>query len=120
MLYREDGSGKEIISKYTVEEFENEKVFYTDSNGREMIRRELNIRSDYTYNTSADPIASNYYPVTSRIMIKDENRDMEIAILTDRSQGGSSLANGQIELMVTDTFNYSISLQILFSERNVK
>ncbi|XP_018570365.1 lysosomal alpha-mannosidase [Anoplophora glabripennis] len=95
-----DERGREVISKYTAPEFENYNIFYTDSNGREMIRRELNIRSDYTYNATEDPVASNYYPVTSRILIKDENRDVEIALLTDRSQGGSSMENGQIELMI--------------------
>lgn len=83
-----------------MEEFFNEGAFYTDSNGREMIERVLNYRPDYTYNYSSDPISSNYYPVTSRIAIKDESRDLEMAILTDRAEGGTSLANGEIELMV--------------------
>ncbi|KAJ8915809.1 hypothetical protein NQ315_004621 [Exocentrus adspersus] len=96
----EDEVGKEVITKYTVEDFNNEKVFYTDSNGRETIKRVLNSRPDYVYCASIDPVASNYYPVTSRIMIKDEHRDIEVAILTDRSQGGSSMDNGQVELMI--------------------
>lgn len=51
-----------------------------------------------------EPIAGNYYPVTSKIMIKDN--DFELAVLTDRAEGGSSLEDGQVELMVsgeTDT-----------------
>lgn len=43
-------------------------------------------------------MAGNYYPVTSRIFIKDANT--QLTILNDRSQGGSSLRDGEIELMV--------------------
>ncbi|XP_018570360.1 lysosomal alpha-mannosidase [Anoplophora glabripennis] len=94
-----DEMGKEVITKYTVTStFENKGTFYTDSNGREMIKRTLNSRPDYKYNSSYEPVASNYYPVTSKIVIK--NKKVELAILTDRSQGGSSLNDGEIELML--------------------
>ncbi|XP_056631266.1 lysosomal alpha-mannosidase-like [Diorhabda sublineata] len=93
--------GKEIISKFTItDDFDNKHTFYTDSNGREMIRRVKNKRPDYSYNSSVEPISSNYYPVTSRIVIKDEEKDIEVAVLTDRSQGGSSLEPYEMELMV--------------------
>jgi hypothetical protein len=46
-----------------------------------------------------EPIAGNYYPVNARIFIRDSQT--QLTILTDRSQGGASLANGQIELMVS-------------------
>ncbi|XP_049819511.1 lysosomal alpha-mannosidase-like isoform X2 [Aethina tumida] len=94
------GMGNEIISRFTVSDFDNDQVFYTDSNGRELIRREINKRPDYTYDPSYEPIASNYYPVTSRILIRDEAKNLEVAVLNDRSQAGSSLDNGELELMV--------------------
>lgn len=74
-------------------------LFYTDSNGREMIERKLNYRSTYNY-TNEEPVASNFYPVTSRIMLRDKEKNLDLAVVTDRAQGGSSLQDGQIQLMV--------------------
>jgi hypothetical protein len=44
-----------------------------------------------------DNVAKNYYPVTTGIAIRDEFTQM--TIMNDRTQGGSSLSNGTIELM---------------------
>ncbi|KAJ8915810.1 hypothetical protein NQ315_004622 [Exocentrus adspersus] len=89
--------GKEVISRFYVNDLDND-VFYTDSNGRELIERK---RTDYPYNNdSFEPVTSNYYPVTSKIVIKDESKNLQVAVLTDRSQGGSSLWGGEIELMI--------------------
>lgn len=63
-----------------------------------MIKRVKNFRPTWQLNIQ-EPIAGNYYPVTSKIVVKDE--DIEMAILTDRAQGGSSLKNGELELMVS-------------------
>merc|ERR1711977_497848 len=49
------------------------------------------------YNIS-EPVAGNYYPVNALISLDDGA--MELAVLTDVSQGGASLKDGQIELMV--------------------
>ncbi|CAH1101502.1 unnamed protein product [Psylliodes chrysocephalus] len=93
--------GKEIITKFTVtDDFNNGNNFYTDSNGREMLKRTKNSRPDYSYNATIEPVAGNYYPVTSKIVMKDDSKDIEIAVLTDRSQGGSSLKTNELELMV--------------------
>ena len=40
--------------------------------------------------------SGNYYPVNTRAIIVDEERAVQLTILTDRSQGGSSLADGQV------------------------
>lgn len=72
-------------------------MFYTDSNGREMLKRQRNHRDTWKVNLQ-EQIAGNYYPVTAKIAIEDEN--MRLAVLTDRSQGGSSLIDGSIDLMV--------------------
>ncbi|XP_049857093.1 lysosomal alpha-mannosidase-like [Schistocerca gregaria] len=94
----EDMKGKEIISRFNTNLVNNE-TFYTDSNGREMIKRRVNYRSTWDY-VVEEPVSGNYYPITSKIVIKDENKGLEMAILNDRAQGGSSLRNGEIELMV--------------------
>ncbi|KAJ0184382.1 hypothetical protein K1T71_000805 [Dendrolimus kikuchii] len=91
-----DNIGKEYIVKYQTDIINN-GIFYTDSNGRQMIKRMLNKRADFNV-TLAEPIAGNYYPVTNEIFI--QNGDDRFTVLTDRSQGGSSLAEGEIELML--------------------
>ncbi|XP_066143719.1 lysosomal alpha-mannosidase-like [Euwallacea fornicatus] len=93
-------TGKEIITRFTVNEFANEKTFYTDSNGREMIERIMNYRPTFEFDPAKQPIASNYFPVTSKITIKDKEQKLQVSVLNDRSQGGTSLDQGQIELMI--------------------
>ena len=44
-------------------------------------------------------MAANYYPVTSRLEVRGEAGSL-VSLLTDRSQGGSCLNTGQLELMV--------------------
>ncbi|CAB3234741.1 unnamed protein product [Arctia plantaginis] len=92
----EDNIGKEYIIKYG-SDIVNNGEFYTDSNGRQMLKRKLNYRPQYNV-TLLEPIAGNYYPVTNEIYI--QNDDLKMTVLTDRSVGGSSLVEGEIELMV--------------------
>lgn len=92
--------GKEVVTRFTATNFKNADIFYTDANGRQQIKRQRNKRSDYIYDPTEEPVSSNYYPVTSKIVIKDETQKLQLAVLNDRAQGGSSLAEGQIELMV--------------------
>lgn len=42
--------------------------------------------------------AGNYYPVNAMISLQDT--DKQLTVITDCSQGGSSLASGELELMV--------------------
>ncbi|XP_033225887.1 lysosomal alpha-mannosidase-like [Belonocnema kinseyi] len=93
-----DGIGKEIITKYTTD-FQSNGEFLTDSNGREMLQRKRNKRPTWKLDLQ-EPVAGNYYPVTTKISLSDEERKLKMAILTDRAQGGSSLRDGEIELMV--------------------
>ncbi|GLV46666.1 Lysosomal alpha-mannosidase II [Carabus blaptoides fortunei] len=93
-----DKLGKEIISRFTVD-LKTNGTFYTDSNGREMLKRVRNYRPTWKVNI-AETVAGNYYPVTSKILVQDEAANWQLAILTDRAQGGSSLRDGEIELMV--------------------
>ena len=73
-------------------------LFYTDANGREMVQREFNARGpSYPTLKVTEPVAGNYYPINSMIAIQDEKT--ELAVITD-VQGGSSLKDGEIEIMV--------------------
>lgn len=50
-------------------------------------------------------ITANYYPITSAIAIVDPISSNELVVLNDRSQGGSSLKPGVVELMQTRRSN---------------
>lgn len=96
-----DNYGKEVISRFRTE-INSGDLFYTDSNGREMLERKLNYRATFNY-TNEEPIAGNYYPVTSRILIQDQDKNIQFAVMNDRAQGGTSLKPGEVELMVSLT-----------------
>lgn len=74
-------------------------MFYTDSNGRELIYRKKNYRPTYEY-SNEEPQAGNYYPITANILIRDISNNKEFSVLNDRAQGGGSLNEGQVEIMV--------------------
>lgn len=93
-----DGYGKEIVARFD-SDLSSGDLFFTDGNGKEVVQR----RRDYrpTWNFSSDESeSSNYVPINSRIFIQDLQRDTQLTILNDRSQGGTSLESGQIEIMV--------------------
>ncbi|CAH2083582.1 unnamed protein product [Euphydryas editha] len=93
-----DDLGKEVFIRYTTD-LENKGVFYTDANGRQTVKRIRDRRALYEpYNL--DHIAGNYYPVTSRIYIEDMKRNIRVSVFNDRSQGGTSLLDGSIDLML--------------------
>ncbi len=50
--------------------------------------------------TSVEPVASNYYPTNLFIYTQDVATGAVLSVVTDRSQGGSSLSDGSLELMV--------------------
>ena len=91
--------GYEVIVKFTSLNITNNGVFYTDSNGLDMQRRKLNWQKsfDLTLNKFDTNTTENYYPVTSAIVVRDN--DTQMTIMNDRIQGGTSLENGSIELM---------------------
>ncbi|XP_054166681.1 lysosomal alpha-mannosidase-like [Oppia nitens] len=88
----------EIISRFDTG-FKTEGVFYTDSNGRQTLKRKRNYRETWNLETT-ELVASNYYPVTAWISIKDQLSDLQMTVLPDRTQGGSSLKDGSVELMI--------------------
>jgi len=92
-----DKIGKEIINRITTD-MKSDSSFYTDANGRQTLKRILNNRPTWEYKIT-EPVAGNYYPINSHIFIKDSD-DNQLTLLVDRAQGGSSLHDGQLELMV--------------------
>lgn len=75
-----DNAGKEIILRYDTD-IQSAGKYYTDANGREVLERVRNSRLTWNY-TGDEPVSGNYYPVNSRIWIKDSNR--QLTVLTGR------------------------------------
>lgn len=92
----EDGIGKEVATQITTT-METNKTFYTDSNGRDFIKRIRDYRTDWDLEVN-QPFAGNYYPINLGIYFQDDKK--EFSVLVDRALGGSSLVDGQIELML--------------------
>ena len=95
----DDASGKEIVSKWTTS-IANDGHFFTDSNGREFQDRKRgdhNVFGPDQPNTD-EPVSGNYYPVNAAIFIEDSVHSFGCVV--DRSQGGSSLTDGALELMI--------------------
>jgi len=92
----DDNIGKEIVIRYDTD-IQNQAKYYTDANGREVLERIRDYRPTWNYSMN-EPVSGNYYPINSRIWIKDQTR--QLTILTDRSHGGGSIHDGSLEIMV--------------------
>lgn len=91
-----DGNGHEVITRYSSGLATN-ATWATDSNCREFQTRKRDYRSQWSVHPS-EAVSSNYYPVNC--MIKTGSAATTLAIAVDRSEGGSSMVDGQLELMV--------------------
>ena len=91
----DDQIGKEIVLAINDTGIKNEGVFFTNSNGLEAQRRVRNSVSDVT-----ESVAGNYYPVNSAIYIEDSRTGSRVTLMNDRSQGGSSVQDEAIEVMI--------------------
>jgi lysosomal alpha-mannosidase len=97
----EDTVGKEVVVKFS-SDLQSNSTFYTDANGREILKRVRDYRATWPFNNT-EPVAGNYYPVNSRIFIRDEAPSVlnrQLTIVTDRTHGGSSIEDGSMELML--------------------
>jgi lysosomal alpha-mannosidase len=77
----DDNVGKEIILRYDTN-IQSSGKFYTDSNGREVLERRRDYRPTWNY-TKVEAVSGNYYPINSRIWIKEAAR--QLTILTGKS-----------------------------------
>ncbi|KAM9792306.1 lysosomal alpha-mannosidase [Neosynchiropus ocellatus] len=92
----QDDLGKEVITRFDTDMDTSELVF-TDSNGREVLQRKKDFRPTWQLKQT-EPVAGNYYPINSRAFIRDDVN--QLTVVTDRSQGGGSLSNGSLEIML--------------------
>jgi len=91
-----DGQGHEVITRYSSGLATN-AAWTTDSNCREYQKRVRNFRPQWPIKPS-EAVSSNYYPVNC--LIKASSPSATFAVAVDRSEGGSSMNDGQLELMV--------------------
>ncbi|CAN8256400.1 unnamed protein product [Cochlearia groenlandica] len=92
----EDGIGKEVVTQIS-SSLKSNKTFYTDSSGRDYIKRIRDYRSDWKLEVN-QPAAGNYYPINHGIYLQDSKK--EFSVMVDRAFGGSSIVDGQVELML--------------------
>ena len=67
-----DGQGKEIISRFE-SDLKTDNVFYTDANGRQTMKRKFDNNKK---GCSDNVITGNWYPVYSRIHVKDQKEGL--------------------------------------------
>ncbi|XP_035819323.1 probable alpha-mannosidase At5g66150 isoform X2 [Zea mays] len=92
----DDDVGKEVITRLTTNMVTN-STFYTDSNGRDFLKRVRNYREDWDLEVT-EPVAGNYYPVNLGVYVADGK--YELSVLVDRAVGASSIQDGQLEIML--------------------
>merc|ERR1712176_1611537 len=88
--------GKNVIMRFNTNVQNEQFEFWTDSNGREFQKRRLNHRPTWNLHLE-EPVAGNYYPMNIAAYINDNTK--QFSIITDRTQGVSSLGKGQMEIM---------------------
>jgi len=103
----DDGMGKEVVSRFSTN-VSSAGEFKTDSNGRDMLVRkrcltkvgamDSSCRASVPEYNVTEPVAGNFYPINTAISIADDATAFGVAV--DRAQGGASLVDGQIELML--------------------
>ncbi|NWV19371.1 MA2B1 mannosidase, partial [Origma solitaria] len=108
-----DGVGKEIISRFETP-LATAGRFYTDSNGRQVLQRRYGAgrgtpgagrgTAGHTWTHlglggahlgTPGPHSTHLRPVPSPL----QDQKLQLTVLTDRSQGGSSILDGSLELM---------------------
>uniref|UniRef100_A0A6G1SA06 Lysosomal alpha-mannosidase n=1 Tax=Aceria tosichella TaxID=561515 RepID=A0A6G1SA06_9ACAR len=96
--------GREVVTRYQTN-MANDGVFLTDSGARQMLPRHRQ--------SSEDPVdlGGSFYPVVSTIMIRNNKQPSNnnnratksaeaVSILVDRAQAGTSLNEGDLELLI--------------------
>ena len=100
---------------------EGKPVFYTDSNGLEMMERTIN---KFIYEeTERISYGGNFYPVTTSISIKDENNNNKVSMFVDRPEAGTGYLPGSI-ILILQRMTYSSDNkglpENLFEEESMK
>lgn len=82
--------GKDVVIDWEfLDGFQSDNNLWIDSNGLDMHQKRLWERKEFEF-IKTENIASNFYPVTSAIAIRDKNSMKQVTIMPDRSQAGSA------------------------------
>ena len=65
----------DVTVNWKVQDLDNKGVFYTDSNGLYMVKREADAHIK-KYGNSSQRASSNYYPINTGIMVEDEKKEV--------------------------------------------
>jgi hypothetical protein len=65
------------------------------------MRRKSNVYQKRYNTTTTQPTSSNFYPVTSAIIIEDTNLHEQMVVMNDRSTAASAFNNGTIEIIIS-------------------
>lgn len=98
--------GHEVTVNFYCPGLNNNGTFYTDANGLQMQKRVLNHRDTWELHL-ADwmNVTANYFPVASAIAAQDLSKNLQLTFMNSRTQGGSVLKNGRLELMQNRRMN---------------
>ena len=97
-----DGNSHEVVTRLD-SGLATGQAWTTDANCREHQPRRRDRRANCTACRIAEPVSANYYPVTCMLKATGAGASgaaVTVAVAVDRSEGGTSLADGQLELMV--------------------
>jgi len=94
---------RELITRYETGLNNNDPnlnvpIFYTDANGMELQKRIINQTGWGTVPTS--PVAGNYYPAATMLILRDEQANAQMNFISDRAHGVTSLRKGEAEVML--------------------
>ena len=92
--------GKELVLRINTD-WNTGDIFYTDRNGLELEKRQINKREDYVLKDVVET-ACNMYPVTTLIQVRHMNYNTtKMSVMTDRPLAAGMYRNGSIELLLT-------------------
>ena len=80
--------GTEVTVNFNSDEIENSGIFYTDSNGMMIEKRQLDYRPWNGLNNTGYEATSNYYPINAYVQIQDDrdkDEHKQMTIYNDRS-----------------------------------
>lgn len=89
-------------------DIKNEGRFFTDANGLAMQERVLNYRPTWDWTDAGvaeNNITGNFYPIGSAVSIIDQITLTQMVVMNDRTQMGSVIQDGRIELVQNRAMN---------------
>jgi len=93
-----DGEGREVVLRYASGLASN-ATWVSDSNGRDALTRVRDFRRSWAYEV-IEPVAGNYVPVNLFQSLADSATGLALSVAVDRTQAGSSMADGALDFMV--------------------